>query len=80
MTSPRYSRHRAATRIPAAGLRAVAVAYRAFAQADPQALGLLYIYLPPAAQPSVEHSAQAARPVLDLAARLVGPDRSSPRA
>jgi AcrR family transcriptional regulator len=61
---------------PAAGLRAVAGAYRLFAQANPQAFGLLYMNLPPAARPPVEHSAQAARPVLDLAARLVGPDRA----
>jgi AcrR family transcriptional regulator len=61
---------------PAAGLRAVAVAYRAFAQANPQAFGLLSMNLPAAARPPVEHSAQAARPVLDLAARLVGSDRA----
>jgi AcrR family transcriptional regulator len=60
----------------AAGLRSAALAYRAFAQANPRAYELLYMDLPPDSRPPVEVTARAAGPVLDLTARLVGPDQA----
>ena len=61
---------------PAADLRVVAAAFRAFAHESPRSYELLFMSLPTDARPPVEMSALAAAPVLDLAARLVGPDRA----
>jgi AcrR family transcriptional regulator len=60
----------------AAGLRALALAYRAFAFANPRAFELLYMNLPADSRPSVEETARATAPVLTVAERLVGPDRA----
>ena len=59
----------------AAGLRSVAVAYRAFAHANPHAYELLFMSLAPASRPASTGDAQAAAPLLALAERLVGPER-----
>lgn len=59
-----------------AGLRELALAYRAFAWANPRAYELLYMNLPLESRPSVEDNARATAPVLGLAERLVGPDRA----
>ena len=58
---------------PAADLRAVAATFRAFAHANPRSYELLFMSLPPDARPPAEMTALAAAPVLELAARLVGP-------
>ena len=60
----------------AAGLRALAIAYRAFAFANPRAFELLYTNLPADSRPSVEDTARATAPVLTLAERLVGPGQA----
>jgi AcrR family transcriptional regulator len=60
----------------ALGMRALAVAYRAFAWANPRTFELQYMNLPLDSRPSVEEIAQAAAPVLNLAERLVGPERA----
>jgi len=59
-----------------AGLRELALAYRAFAWANPRAFELLYMNLPLDSRPSVEDTARATAPVLALAERLVGPERA----
>lgn len=59
-----------------AGLRELALAYRAFAWANPRAFELLSMNLPLESRPSVEDNARATAPVLDLTERLVGPDRA----
>lgn len=59
-----------------AGLRELALAYRAFAWANPRAFELLYMNLPLDSRPSVEDTARATTPVLALAERLVGPERA----
>ncbi len=61
---------------PAAGLRATATAFREFAHANPGTYELLFMNLPPGSRPPAELSARAAAPVLELAERLVGPDRA----
>lgn len=61
---------------PAAGLRSVADAFRAFARANPRTYDLLFRNLPVDARPPSELNALAAAPVLDVASRLVGPDRA----
>ena len=58
---------------PAADLRAVAAAFRAFAHANPRSYELVFMSLPPDARPPTELTAQAAAPVLALATRLAGP-------
>ena len=60
----------------AAGLRAVAVAYRAFAHANPHAYELLFMNLAPESRPPSTSNAQAAAPLLALAERMVGPERT----
>ena len=60
-----------------AGLRELALAYRAFAWANPRAFELLYMNLPLDSRPSVEDTARATAPVLTLAERLVGPERAT---
>ena len=59
-----------------AGLRELALAYRAFAWANPRAFELLSMNLSLDWRPSVEDTARASAPVLTLAERLVGPDRA----
>jgi AcrR family transcriptional regulator len=61
---------------PAAGIRSVAEAYRAYAQRHPRAYELVFMNLPPEARPPVERNARAAAPLLELTTRLVGPDRA----
>jgi AcrR family transcriptional regulator len=61
---------------PAADLRAVADAFRAFAHANPRSYELLFMSLPHDARPPTELTAQAAAPVLALASRLAGPDHA----
>ncbi len=59
-----------------AGLRALALAYRAFARDNPRAFELLYVTLPLDSRPSVEDIARAAAPMMALVERLVGPERA----
>ncbi len=61
---------------PAAGLRAIATAYRAFAHAHPRSYELLFLNQPTGARPPVERFAIAADPVIALAAQLVGTERA----
>jgi AcrR family transcriptional regulator len=61
---------------PAAGLRAVAAAFRSFAKAHPRAYELLFANLPPESRVAPDRNAAAAAPLLSLAERLVGPDRA----
>lgn len=61
---------------PAAGLRAMAMAFRAFAHQHPRTYELLFMNLPPGSRPPVELFAQASAPLLQLSERLVGPDRA----
>jgi AcrR family transcriptional regulator len=61
---------------PAAGLRSVAAAFRAFAHANPRAYELLFMNLPPESRPPAERNALASAPLLALAERLVGPDEA----
>jgi AcrR family transcriptional regulator len=58
------------------GLRELALAYRAFAGANPRAFELLYMNLPLDWRPSVEDTARAAAPVLVLVERLLGRERA----
>ncbi len=60
----------------AAGLRELALAYRAFAWANPRAFELLSMNLPLDWRPSVEDTARATAPVLTLAERLVGREQA----
>jgi AcrR family transcriptional regulator len=60
----------------ATGLRSAASAFRAFARANPRTYELLFANLPPDSRPPPELNALAAAPVLELAERLVGPDRA----
>lgn len=61
---------------PAADLRRMARAYRAFAHRAPQAYQLTFTNLAPDARPPVEASARAAAPLIEIAGRLVGSDRA----
>ena len=61
---------------PAAGLRSIAAAFRAFAHANPRSYELLFMNLPDDARPPADRNALASAPVLALAERLVGPDRA----
>ena len=56
----------------AAGLRDLALAYRAFAWANPRAFELLFMNLPLDWRAPVEDTARATAPVLTLAGRLAG--------
>jgi len=58
---------------PTARLQALAVAYRTRAVAHPRATALLFAGIAPAAMPTPESQAEAARPVLDVVASIVGP-------
>jgi len=64
----------ATTGDPRADLRALAVAYRAFALAHPEAHGLLFARLPEPARVDATLNARAAEPILRTAAALAGPD------
>jgi AcrR family transcriptional regulator len=61
---------------PAAGLRAMAGAFRSFALAHPRTYELLFMNLPADARPSGELNVLASAPLLELAERLVGSDRA----
>ncbi len=61
---------------PAADIRRLADAYRAFARRRPQAYQLVFADLGPEASPSVEALARAAAPLVEVASRLVGPARA----
>ncbi|MCL2514921.1 MAG: TetR/AcrR family transcriptional regulator [Microbacteriaceae bacterium] len=61
---------------PRRALAALARELRAFAHDDPAAFGLLFGAAPLGARPSVEVLARAASPVVDAAARLVGPEQA----
>jgi AcrR family transcriptional regulator len=63
-------------RDPAAGLRAVATTFRAFAHANPRAYELLFMNLPPEARPPADRNALTVAPVIELATRMVGPERA----
>ena len=56
-----------------ARLDALAVAYRSFALARPRAAALLFAGLAPGVAPAPESNAAASRPVLEVAAAVVGP-------
>ena len=49
---------------PAAALRAIAIAFRGFAQRNPRAYELLFMNLPPGSRPDVDQTAEAAAPLL----------------
>jgi len=57
---------------PAAKLQSLAVAYRAFALAKPRAAALIFAGVAPDIAPTPEAQAVAARPVLEVAASIVG--------
>lgn len=61
---------------PAERLQALAAAYRAFALATPRAAALIFSGVIAGSEPSAESQAEAARPVLDLAEAIVGPERA----
>jgi AcrR family transcriptional regulator len=57
---------------PAADLRALALAYRAFVQANPNGYGLLFAHLEPDLQPDPVAVADLGRPIVATVARLNG--------
>jgi AcrR family transcriptional regulator len=59
-----------------ARLRALAIAYRSFALATPRAAALLFAGVAPGAAPSPEANAWAARPILEVAEAIVGPQNA----
>jgi len=61
---------------PAAALRSLATAYRAFAHERPRAYALAYSHLAANARPPDELPARAADPVVSLMERMVGRDRA----
>ena len=61
---------------PAAGLRAIAFAFRAFAHRRPREYELLFANLPPDARAPTDQNELAAAPVISLASRLVGTGRA----
>jgi AcrR family transcriptional regulator len=61
---------------PGTRLEALALAYRSFALASPRATALLFAGVAPDVVPSPESQAAAARPVLEVAAAIVGPERA----
>jgi AcrR family transcriptional regulator len=61
---------------PEAGLRSLAIAFREFAHANPHAYALVFQDLPADSRPPAESLAAAARPVVELAQRLVGQERT----
>ena len=61
---------------PAAGLRGIASAFRAFAHRNPRAYELLFMNLPPGSRPPTELNARASAPLLQVSERLVGSERA----
>ena len=61
---------------PTVRLRAVAVAFRTFTRRSPRSATLLFVDLGPGAGAPVEVGARAARPVLDVAAALLGQEHA----
>jgi len=57
---------------PAADLRALAVAYRAFVHDNPNGYGLLFAHLEPGLQPDADAVADLGRPIVAAVARLTG--------
>lgn len=70
----------AAGRDPAAAIRSIASAYRAFAHERPRGYELAWSHLADRERPATSVNVQAADPVLGLMARVVGPDRALPAA
>jgi AcrR family transcriptional regulator len=65
---------------PAARVASLAAAYRVHAHRTPRAAALLFSDLEPSARPPVEVGGRAARPVVEVAAALAGPDLALPSA
>ena len=63
-----------------ARVAALANAYRAWARRSPRAATLLFADLEPSARPPIEAGARAAKPVIEVAAALVGEDSALPAA
>ena len=61
---------------PAAGVRAVAEAFRRFALGHPRSYELIFMSLPPGSRPPADLNAAAAAPLVELAGRLTGPDQA----
>ena len=61
---------------PVEGLRALAMAFRAFALAYPRSYELVFMRLPDDSRPDPELTARTAAPLLEHAERLVGPERA----
>jgi AcrR family transcriptional regulator len=61
---------------PVTRLEALALGYRSFALRAPRTTALLFSGVTPAGAPSPESLAAAARPVLEIAEAIVGPDRA----
>ena len=61
---------------PAAGVRAVAQAFRRFALGHPRSYELIFMSLPSGSQPPAALNAAAAKPLVELAGRLAGPERA----
>jgi len=61
---------------PAASLRAMAHAFRTFAQAHPRSVELLFADLPADARSTPETNAAVAAPIVEAAGRLAGPDHA----
>ena len=57
---------------PAADLRALAYAYRAFVHANPNGYGLLFAHLEPGLQPDAAAVADLGRPIVAAVARFTG--------
>lgn len=70
----------AATGEPSADLRALAHAFRAFANERPEGFGLLFVRLPPQAAPDPGVYARASGPLLQALVPLVGADDALPAA
>jgi len=65
---------------PEERLAGLAHAYRAYARRSPRAAAMLFMDLGPGTHAPLEAAARAARPVVDVAADLVGPDAALPAA
>jgi AcrR family transcriptional regulator len=61
---------------PAAGVRALAEGFRRFALDHPRSYELIFMSLPPGSRPPEDMNATAARPLVELAGRLAGPDHA----
>jgi AcrR family transcriptional regulator len=59
---------------PADQLRAIAHRFRTFAHANPQGYALLFAPLPPDQAPDAGALAAVGRPIVDVMARITGPD------